>query len=97
MVEELETEQLIIIVDRERCVGCFECVDICPQSSSAQFPVYERGDDGFPHVANPDSCIACLSCVVSCRAMAIVVEGPLVKGSSTIGDVKAESKSRAVF
>jgi NAD-dependent dihydropyrimidine dehydrogenase PreA subunit len=97
MVEELEPEVLIISVDSERCIGCFECIDICPQSTNAEFPVYVRGDDGFPRVANPDSCIACFSCVVSCRAMAIKVEGPLVKGPSIVGEVKAESKSRAMF
>jgi NAD-dependent dihydropyrimidine dehydrogenase PreA subunit len=97
MVEDIEPEEPIINVDLERCIGCFECIDICPQSSSTEFPVYERGDDGFPRVANPDSCIACLSCVVSCRAMAIKVEGPLVRGSSVIGEVTAERKNKAMF
>jgi NAD-dependent dihydropyrimidine dehydrogenase PreA subunit len=97
VTEELETEGLLISVDRDRCIGCFECVDNCPQSMNTEFPVYMRGDDGFPQVANPDSCIVCLTCVEGCRAMALRVEGPFVKGSSGIGEVGAENKSKAMF
>jgi NAD-dependent dihydropyrimidine dehydrogenase PreA subunit len=97
MVEEQQPEELIISVDGERCMGCMECVDVCPQSSNAEFPVYERGEDGMPRVANPDNCIACLSCVAQCRAMAIYIEGPRAGKLSYQGGVEAENKSRSMF
>lgn len=97
MVEGVEPEAWIIRVDHERCIGCYECVDLCPQSTNTEFPVYLRGEDGFPQVANPDSCIGCLSCEVGCRALAVKVEGARAKGPFRGGEVKSENKSGAMF
>jgi NAD-dependent dihydropyrimidine dehydrogenase PreA subunit len=97
MVEETEPQERAIVVDRERCIGCFECVDICPQVRNTEYPVYIRGEDGFPQVANPDSCVACLSCEVNCRAVALRVEGAARGKVGWVGEVRAEVKRRAMF
>ena len=97
MVEEAEPESRIISVDRERCIGYYECIDTCPQSGNTEFPVYKKSEEGFPRIVNPDSCIGCLSCEANCRALAVKVEGVSEKGPAVAGEARAESKCRAMF
>ena len=55
------------IVDHDKCIGCGECVDVCPVE------VYELSD-GKSTVANPDDCLGCESCVEVCESGAIVID-----------------------
>lgn len=97
MAEEADARESMIVLDREVCVGCFECMDVCPQTRSAEYPVFVRGEDGFPQVANAASCIGCLSCETDCRAMAIRIEGAEGGRSTWAWEVRAELKRRAMF
>jgi len=54
-------------VDKEKCTGCEECVDICP------FEVFELQDEKSEPV-NAAECEGCMSCVESCPEEAITVE-----------------------
>lgn len=54
-------------VDADKCVGCGECVDVCPVE------VYEL-NDGKSVPVHEDECLGCESCVEVCEANAIVVE-----------------------
>ena len=54
-------------VDENKCVGCEECVDVCPVE------VFEMQDDKSVPV-NADECIGCESCVEVCEVDAITVE-----------------------
>jgi NAD-dependent dihydropyrimidine dehydrogenase PreA subunit len=97
MEESPVAQEALIRIDRERCIGCFECIDLCPQAKETAYPVYEKGNDGFPRVANEDSCIGCLSCEAGCRACAIVIKAD--RGEHRFGpaNVKAEIKCKATF
>jgi NAD-dependent dihydropyrimidine dehydrogenase PreA subunit len=53
-------------VDQEKCIGCGECVDICPVD------VYEMQDEKSVPV-NEAECIGCESCVEVCEQEAITV------------------------
>lgn len=53
-------------VDEEKCVGCEECVDVCPVD------VYEMAD-GKSAVIAEDECLGCESCVEVCEADAIEI------------------------
>ena len=53
-------------VNTEKCVGCGECVEVCPVD------VYEIQDDKSVPV-NADECIGCESCVDACEYDAITV------------------------
>ena len=55
-----------IEVDEEKCIGCGECVDICPVD------VYEMQDEKSVPV-NVEECIGCESCIEVCEQEAIVV------------------------
>ena len=55
------------IVDEEKCVGCEECVDVCPVE------VFEMKDDKSVPV-NAEECLGCESCVEVCEEAAIIVE-----------------------
>jgi NAD-dependent dihydropyrimidine dehydrogenase PreA subunit len=54
-------------VDIEKCIGCGECVDICPVS------VYEL-DGGKAKVVNEEECVGCESCIEVCEQGAISVK-----------------------
>jgi NAD-dependent dihydropyrimidine dehydrogenase PreA subunit len=54
-------------VNAEKCVGCGECVDVCPVE------VYELQDEKSVPV-NADECLGCESCIEVCEEGAITVE-----------------------
>jgi len=55
-----------IEVDEEKCIGCGECVDVCPVD------VYEMQDEKSVPV-NEEECIGCESCIEVCEQDAITV------------------------
>lgn len=56
-----------VIVEAEKCVGCGECVDVCPVE------VYEM-KEGKSDPVSPEECLGCESCVEVCETSAITVE-----------------------
>ena len=52
------------VIDEAKCVGCEECVDICPVD------VFEM-KDGKSVVANGEDCEECESCIEVCEEDAI--------------------------
>jgi len=55
------------IVNESKCVGCEECVDVCPVE------VFEM-IDGKSNPVNAEECLGCESCVEVCEEKAITVE-----------------------
>ncbi len=55
-----------VTVDNDKCVGCGECVDICPVE------VYELQDEKSVPV-NAEECVGCESCIEVCEQEAISV------------------------
>lgn len=55
-----------VAVDHEKCVGCEECVEVCPVD------VYEMEDEKSVPV-NAEECLGCESCVEVCESEAITV------------------------
>jgi NAD-dependent dihydropyrimidine dehydrogenase PreA subunit len=62
---------MIEIVDRERCIACDLCIDVCPTR------VFDRDEAGAPVIARPDSCQTCFQCEAYCPTDALFV-APLV-------------------
>lgn len=54
------------VVDAVKCIGCEECVDVCPVE------VFEM-QDGKSVVINGDDCLGCESCVEACSVDAIEI------------------------
>lgn len=54
-------------IDVDKCIGCGECVDICPTE------VYELIDEKAEPV-NAEECVGCESCIEVCEQGAITVE-----------------------
>ncbi len=57
----------LINIDREKCTGCGQCVDICPSG------VFQMGDDDKTDPFNASECVGCMSCVESCPEQAIAI------------------------
>ena len=53
-------------VDKEKCKGCEECVEVCPVD------VFEMQDDKSEPV-NAEECLGCESCLEVCDEEAITV------------------------
>jgi len=53
-------------VDAEKCIGCSECVEVCPVD------VYEIQDEKSVPI-NAEECIGCESCIEVCEQDAITV------------------------
>ena len=55
-----------IDVDEEKCIGCGECVEVCPSD------VYEIQDEKSV-VVNEEECVGCDSCLEVCEQEAITI------------------------
>ena len=53
-------------IDFDKCLGCFNCVDICPMDVL-------RPGRGGPAIKYRENCQSCYLCVLECPAAAIVV------------------------
>ncbi|MGW1805561.1 4Fe-4S binding protein [Streptomyces sp. NPDC002078] len=62
---------MIEIVERDRCIGCDRCIDVCPTR------VFDRGPDSVPVIARQDSCQTCFQREAYCPTDALFV-APLV-------------------
>ncbi|UTF49196.1 4Fe-4S binding protein [Desulfomicrobium sp. ZS1] len=56
-----------VTVDNDKCIGCGECVDVCPVE------VYEL-QNGKAVPVNEEECLGCESCIEVCEQNAITVE-----------------------
>ncbi len=56
-----------IIIDFEKCIGCGECVEVCPEE------VYTLEDEELV-VANEEDCVECDACAETCEIDAITIE-----------------------
>lgn len=57
----------IVTIDKDKCDGDGECVDVCPSD------VLELVD-GKAEVVDMDECLGCESCIEVCEQEAITVE-----------------------
>lgn len=56
----------VVVVDKDICTGCGECVQACPGGVLAM-------EDGKSEVGGAD-CMGCQSCVLICPLGAVTVE-----------------------
>jgi Fe-S-cluster-containing hydrogenase component 2 len=54
----------VVVVDKQRCIGCFQCVAFCPQEAIFQHP-------DLPY---PIKCVACGQCVKACPQGALKID-----------------------
>ena len=70
---------------KERCIGCRECVDACPENA---IQVYEKGLKW-----NPSDCVYCGTCAGICPAEAV----ELIGKTMSVDDVLTEIAKDTVF
>ncbi len=58
---------MIQSINKEKCIGCGTCVEICPLDT------LRLDDDGKAHIAYGDDCMTCFKCERLCPADAIFV------------------------
>jgi NAD-dependent dihydropyrimidine dehydrogenase PreA subunit len=58
-------EVYLVYVDKDRCDGCEECIQICPTDV---FEVHHKCDP-----VRPQNCLGCQTCVAVCKPNAIIL------------------------
>ncbi|WP_292460569.1 ferredoxin family protein [Methanothermococcus sp.] len=58
-----------IIVDREKCIGCGKCYDVCPKAPK----IWKIDKNGKYYVYNALYCHNCKLCVGRCPTKAILI------------------------
>ncbi len=61
----------VITIDRDKCEGEGDCVNICPVGILSVEEV--DGKNVSVVSGSPDDCIGCMSCVTECKQEAITV------------------------
>ncbi|EJN56184.1 4Fe-4S dicluster domain-containing protein [Loigolactobacillus coryniformis] len=57
-----------IKIDRDLCIGCGRCVDICPGNL---IQMVGEGENRKAEMMYPDECWGCISCIKVCPVQAI--------------------------
>lgn len=60
------------VIDKEKCIGCGVCADICP----TQVFMFTR-ESKEVSIAYPDECWHCNSCVLDCKQKAMSLRLPM--------------------
>lgn len=72
-----------IIIDKDRCTSCNQCLDICPGNL-----IYKR-KDGKAFIKYPKDCWGCTACMKECKYSAIsYIISPQIGGSGGKMNVK---------
>lgn len=71
------SEPTVARVNKEKCVGCFTCKEVCPYSAIEEEVLVERGKEGERRIArvNAGLCQGCGNCASACRSQAIDLLG----------------------
>ncbi len=64
-------ENLELILNREKCVGCGTCARVCPKDAISRGPVgasrrFPTTEDIIPELYDPKLCVFCGTCVYCC-------------------------------
>jgi 2-oxoglutarate ferredoxin oxidoreductase subunit delta len=70
-----------ILIDRERCKGCGQCVQACPQGSLAIGSRRNAHGYAAAEVVRPRRCLGCRLCGIACpdTAIQVCVQGILYR------------------
>ena len=67
------TDQSLPIINKQKCILCGQCVDICPEG------VLELEEDTLV-IANPQNCTFCTTCEETCPEDAVRCEFVILWG-----------------
>ena len=62
---ELLTGERVLTLDRDKCIGCRNCTEVCPQG------VWNIDSEKRAVLAHREKCTACRACIVQCEGNAI--------------------------
>jgi len=77
------------IIERDRCKGCEQCVNACPEHVLTMSEEINAKGYFFPVVSKPEACTGCRYCLIVCPDTAVQVEN---KGKVTTRSVALTEK-----
>jgi len=80
-----------VALDLGLCKACGICIDLCPPQ------VFDRDGLGYPEVARPQDCTACLLCELHCPDFAIEIARRPQKRRSGAAAAQDDQRVRAAI
>jgi len=63
----------MVTIDKERCKGCGLCIAACSQQVLAYSGQLNHSGYNVVHMQNPEACVGCAFCAMTCPDVAIEV------------------------
>lgn len=68
LITNLHNKTDHIVINPHRCVGCFQCTQVCPKDVLCKIPLPFHK---HVHINHPEACIGCQRCIQICPVGAI--------------------------
>jgi len=76
-----------LTIDKEKCIGCGICSQVCPHTVFEFVPHQESASKTYAEIRNRDRCMECGACALNCPRGAITVKKGVGCAGAIIGSM----------
>lgn len=66
-------KRVVLKINKQRCKGCFLCLEVCPQKNLSISKSFNKFGYHFVEINKEDNCTGCKKCAIICPEAAIEI------------------------